>query len=66
MRKYIYTEWSPRPFYNVMTDYHKILFRYGRALLNKAEALLRFLEDDVSVYGLVLLEHLIQHNGIGS
>lgn len=40
-RKYIYTEWSPRPFYNVYTDYHKILFRYGRALLNKAEALLR-------------------------
>ena len=27
---------------------------------------IRFLEDDVSVYGLVLLEHLIQHNGIGS
>ena len=41
MRKYIYTEWSPRPFYNVMTDYHKVIFRYGRCLLNKAEALLR-------------------------
>jgi len=40
-RKYIYTDMSPRPFYNVNTDYHKILFRYGHALLNKAEALLR-------------------------
>ncbi|AVM53157.1 putative outer membrane starch-binding protein [Bacteroides zoogleoformans] len=40
-RKYIYSNMSPRPFYNVYTDYHKILFRYGRALLNKAEALLR-------------------------
>ena len=27
---------------------------------------IRFLEDDVSVYRLVLLEHFIQHNGIGS
>ena len=40
-RKYIYTNISPRPFYNVYVGYHKILFRYGRALLNKAEALLR-------------------------
>ncbi|MGP1536051.1 RagB/SusD family nutrient uptake outer membrane protein [Bacteroides heparinolyticus] len=40
-RKYIYTDMAPRPFYNVYTDYHKILFRYGRALLNKAEALLK-------------------------
>ena len=40
-RKYIYTNMSPRPFYNVYTDYHKIIFRYGKALLNKAEALLR-------------------------
>lgn len=40
-RKYIYTNMSPRPFFNVYTDYHKIVFRYGRALLNKAEALLR-------------------------
>lgn len=40
-RKYIYTNIEPRPFYNVYTDYHKIVFRYGRALLNKAEALLR-------------------------
>lgn len=40
-RKSIYTHMSPRPFHNVSTDYHKIIFRYGRALLNKAEALLR-------------------------
>lgn len=40
-RKYIYTNMSPRPFWNVTTEYHKIVFRYGRALLNKAEALLR-------------------------
>lgn len=40
-RKYVYTNMSPRPFYDVFTDYHKIIFRYGRALLNKAEALLR-------------------------
>lgn len=40
-RKYIYTNWDPRPFYNVYTDYHKVIFRYGRCLLNKAEALLR-------------------------
>ncbi len=39
-RKYIYTDMSPRPFYNVSSNYHKILFRYGRVLLNKAEALL--------------------------
>lgn len=51
-RKYIYTEWSPRPFYNVYTDYHKILFRYGRALLNKAEALLRLnkVQEAVAVF----------------
>ena len=41
MRKYIYTNWDPRPFYNVYTDYHKVIFRYGRCLLNKAEAQLR-------------------------
>lgn len=40
-RKYVYTEWTNRPFYNVYSDYHKILFRYGHSLLNKAEALLR-------------------------
>lgn len=40
-RKAIYTNMSPRPFYNTPTDYHKIVTRYGRALLNKAEAQLR-------------------------
>lgn len=40
-RKYVYTEWENRPFYDVYTDYHKIAFRYGHAVLNKAEALLR-------------------------
>jgi len=40
-RKAIYTNMSPRPFYNTSTDYHKVVTRYGRALLNKAEALLR-------------------------
>lgn len=40
-RKGVYTNCNPRPFYNVATDYHKVVFRYGRALLNKAEALLR-------------------------
>lgn len=37
----MYTNLSPRPFWNVTTPYHKVVFRYGRALLNKAEALLR-------------------------
>ena len=46
LRKYVYTDASPRPFYNVYTDYHKIVFRYGRALLNKAEAQLR--KNDIS------------------
>lgn len=41
MRKGIYTTMSPRPFYNVSTDYHRVVTRYGRALLNKAEAQLR-------------------------
>lgn len=40
-RKAIYTNMSPRPFYNTATDYHMVITRYGRALLNKAEALLR-------------------------
>lgn len=40
-RKCMYTNLSPRPFWNVTTPYHKVVFRYGRALLNKAEALLR-------------------------
>ncbi len=40
-RKTIYTNMSPRPFYNTQTDWHVVITRYGRALLNKAEALLR-------------------------
>ncbi len=40
-RKTIYTNMSPRPFYNIQTDWHVVITRYGRALLNKAEALLR-------------------------
>lgn len=40
-RKTIYTNMSPRPFYNTSTDWHVVISRYGRALLNKAEALLR-------------------------
>lgn len=40
-RKCMYTDLNPRPFWNVTTPYHKVVFRYGRALLNKAEALLR-------------------------
>lgn len=39
---------SPRPFYNVYTDYHKVVFRYGHALLNKAEALLCQAKTDPS------------------
>lgn len=40
-RKCMYTNLSPRPAGSVSTPYHKVVFRYGRALLNKAEALLR-------------------------
>lgn len=40
-RKTIYTNMSPRPFYNTQTDWHVVITRYGRALLNKAEAQLR-------------------------
>ncbi|WP_455674716.1 RagB/SusD family nutrient uptake outer membrane protein [Phocaeicola sp.] len=39
-RKSVYTV-SPRPFVDVYTDYHYVIFRLGRALMNKAEALLR-------------------------
>lgn len=62
MRKYIYTEWSPRPFYNVYTDYHKILFRYGRSLLNKAEALLRL--NKVTEAVAVLNQTRVTHGGL--
>lgn len=38
-RKSIYNV-SPRPFVDVFTDYHYVVFRLGRVLMNKAEALL--------------------------
>lgn len=38
-RKSIYNV-SPRPFVDVLTDYHYVIFRLGRVLMNKAEALL--------------------------
>jgi hypothetical protein len=40
VRKGMYSV-APRPFFNVNTDYHWVIFRLGRVLLNKAEALLR-------------------------
>ncbi|KYP15364.1 RagB/SusD family nutrient uptake outer membrane protein [Flavihumibacter sp. CACIAM 22H1] len=40
-RKGIYSNIAPRPFFNVNTDYHWVIFRLGRVYLNKAEALLR-------------------------
>lgn len=46
-RKGVYNV-SPRPFFNVPTDYHYVIFRYGRALLNKAEALLCQAKSDAS------------------
>lgn len=39
---------SPRVFWNTYTDYHYVLFRYGRAVLNKAEALLCMAKTDAS------------------
>lgn len=41
MRKGVYTNVSPRYIYNVYTAYHEVIYRYGRALLNKAEAQLK-------------------------
>lgn len=40
-RKCIYNDMTPRPFYNTNTAWHVVIARYGRALLNKAEAQLR-------------------------
>jgi len=40
-RKGIYNNAAPRPFFNVNTDYHWVIFRLGRVYMNKAEALLR-------------------------
>lgn len=39
---------SPRIYWNTFTDYHFVIFRYGRALLNKAEALLCLAKEDPS------------------
>lgn len=52
-RKGVY-DVSPRAFYNVYTDYHKIVFRYGHALLNKAEALLCQAKTDPSKLALAV------------
>lgn len=46
-RKGVY-DVTPRAFWNVSTDYHKIVFRHGHALLNKAEALLCQAKTDAS------------------
>ncbi|WP_373732442.1 RagB/SusD family nutrient uptake outer membrane protein [Bacteroides heparinolyticus] len=44
-RKGVYiNDW--RIFYDVPTNYHYVIFRYGRALLNKAEALLCLAKND--------------------
>lgn len=48
-RKAIYTNLSPFLYWNVSTPYHMIVFRYGKALLNKAEALLRLNRIDEAV-----------------
>lgn len=46
-RKGVYiNDW--RIFVDVPTDYHYVIFRYGRALLNKAEALLCLAKSDPS------------------
>lgn len=44
-RKYIYVN-ADRIFVSNPTDYHYVIFRYGRALLNKAEALLCLAKAD--------------------
>lgn len=49
-RKYIYIN-SQRIFVSNPTDYHYVIFRYGRALLNKAEALLCLAKNDASKIG---------------
>lgn len=49
-RKYIYIN-SARIFVTNPTDYHYVIFRYGRALLNKAEALLCLGKNDPSKIG---------------
>lgn len=39
---------NPRIYWNIYTDYHYVIFRYGRAVLNKAEALLCLAKNDPS------------------
>lgn len=39
---------NPRIFADTYTDYHYVIFRYGRAVLNKAEALLCLAKEDPS------------------
>lgn len=58
-RKGIYTNLSPYLYYNVSTPYHKVVFRYGRALLNKAEALLQLnrVEEAVAAYNQTRILH---------
>lgn len=46
-RKYIYINSVPI-YWNVPTDYHYVIFRYGKAVLNKAEALLCLAKNDAS------------------
>lgn len=46
-KKYMYIG-SQRQFFDTPTDYHYIIFRYGRALLNKAEALLCLAKSDAT------------------
>lgn len=46
-KKYIYVA-THRQFWDTPTDYHYVIFRYGRALLNKAEALLCLGKTDAS------------------
>ncbi|MCM1111231.1 MAG: RagB/SusD family nutrient uptake outer membrane protein [Clostridium sp.] len=58
-RKTIYTNISPRPFYNVSTAWHQVYYRYGRALLNKAEAQLRLnkVSDAVATFNQTRTTH---------
>lgn len=58
-RKYVYTDIAPRPVSSVPTDYHFVIFRYGRALLNKAEALLRLnrVAEAVATFNLTRTVH---------
>lgn len=52
-RKYIYIN-SDRIYVDNPTDYHYVIFRYGRAVLNKAEALLCLGKADASKISLAV------------